>query len=157
MDLRDLGDAQLWQLKEDLQQEVAHRELNAPPEAHPWATGGLWQGVGTPMWMTRRSPFQEGGDGDPENSHHSLPAPLNRGGHWTFYQYPSHWSATGYSKNKYFQQWCHTRKDRSVLWTVVPQGTMYQGPIPRISSLGKYCQVIERDSGRHGPVHGSYN
>ena len=27
----DLGDAQLRQLMEDLQQEVAHRELHAPP------------------------------------------------------------------------------------------------------------------------------
>ena len=31
----DLGDAQLKQLMEDLQCEVAHRELNLPPGAHP--------------------------------------------------------------------------------------------------------------------------
>ena len=41
MALRDLGDAQLWQLMEDLQQEVAHRELSAYPRGHPlghWRT-----------------------------------------------------------------------------------------------------------------------
>ena len=31
--------------------------------------GGLQQETGTPMWMTRRSPFQEGGDGSSEDSH----------------------------------------------------------------------------------------
>ena len=35
MDLGDLGDAQLWQLMEDLQQEVVHRELNMSPRGPP--------------------------------------------------------------------------------------------------------------------------
>ena len=34
----DLRDAQLRQLKENLQQDIAHRELNEPPGAHPWRT-----------------------------------------------------------------------------------------------------------------------
>ena len=33
MDVGDLGDAQLWQLMEDIWQEVAHRELSAFPGA----------------------------------------------------------------------------------------------------------------------------
>ena len=36
--------------------------------------------------------------------------PPNRGECWASYQYPSHWIATGYSKNKYFQWQCHTGK-----------------------------------------------
>ena len=49
MDLGDLGDAQLRQLMEDLQQEVAQRELNASPGTHPWAAGGPLQETGTPV------------------------------------------------------------------------------------------------------------
>ena len=56
IDLRDLGDAQLWQLMEDLWQEVAHGELNASPGANPWSTGGPQQEAGTLMWKTRRLP-----------------------------------------------------------------------------------------------------
>ena len=63
MALGDLGDAQLWQLMEDLWQEVAHRELNVPLRAQPWATGGFQQKMGTPMWMMRMLPSQEGGMG----------------------------------------------------------------------------------------------
>ena len=43
MALRDLGDAQLWQLMEDLWQEVAHRELSVSPRSPPL---GCWR---TPM------------------------------------------------------------------------------------------------------------
>ena len=56
MDLGDLGDAQLRQLKKDICQEVALRELNAPQGTHCWATGGLQKVTGTPLWMTRSSP-----------------------------------------------------------------------------------------------------
>ena len=50
MDLRDLGDAQLWQLMEGLWQEVAHRELNTFPQGpNPWAAGGSLQEAGTLM------------------------------------------------------------------------------------------------------------
>ena len=56
-----------------------------------------------------------GGRGEgPEDSHHGLLAPSNRG-HRMSYQYPSHWVVTKYSKNKCFQWQCHARKDRSVL------------------------------------------
>ena len=44
-----------------------------PSGAHPWATGRLQQETGTLMWMMRRSPSQEGGDGNPEDSHHGPP------------------------------------------------------------------------------------
>ena len=74
----ELEDAQLRQSMEDLQREVAHRELNVPPGTHPWAIGGLWQEMGTLMWMMRRSPSQEGGDGNPEDSHLDPLAPLNQ-------------------------------------------------------------------------------
>ena len=45
-----------------------------PPGTHCWVTGGLQQEMGTLMQMTRRSPSQEGGDGNPEDNHlDSLP------------------------------------------------------------------------------------
>ena len=40
MDLGDVRDAQLRQLMQDLQQEVAHRELNAPSRGQ---TAGCWR------------------------------------------------------------------------------------------------------------------
>ena len=75
MDPGDLGDAQLRQLMEDLCQEVALMELDAPPGTHCQAAGGLQQEVWTLMCMTRRSPFQEGGDGNPEDNHLGLLPP----------------------------------------------------------------------------------
>ena len=102
MDLRDLGDAQLWQLMEDIWQEVAQSSVHSQG-AFPWANRRLWQEVGTPTWKMRRLPSQEGGDADPADSHCGPLAPSNRGGCWVSYQYPSHQVVTGYSKNKYFQ------------------------------------------------------
>ena len=57
VNLGDLAEAELWQLMGDLQQEVTLRELNAPqgPTANP--LGKFQWETGTPMWMTRRSPF----------------------------------------------------------------------------------------------------
>ena len=69
MDLGDPGDAQLRLLMEDLCQEVALRELNAPPGTNYLATGGLQQEMETLMLMTRRSPSQEGGNGNQEDNH----------------------------------------------------------------------------------------
>ena len=69
MDLGGGGDAQLRQFMEDLQQEVALRELNVPPGTHCQAAGGLQQAPGTLMWMTRRSPSQEGGNGNQEDNY----------------------------------------------------------------------------------------
>ena len=43
----------------------------------------------------------------------------------------------------------NTFRGNAMLGTVVPWGTMCQGPLPRISGLGEYCQVIERGSGRY--------
>ena len=83
MDLWDLEDAQLKQLMEDLQWEVAHRELNAPTRTHPWDAGGLWQEMGTPMWMMRRSPSWEGGVGTQRTATftHCSPQPQEDVGH----------------------------------------------------------------------------
>ena len=49
-------------------QEVALKELNAPPGTHCWVAGGLQWEMETLMWMTRRSPSQERGDGNPETT-----------------------------------------------------------------------------------------
>ena len=49
MDLGDHGDAQLRKLMENLQQEVAHRELNVPPGDQLWATGEFQQETGILM------------------------------------------------------------------------------------------------------------
>ena len=72
VELGDLGDAKLRQLMEDLQHDVALRDLNVPPRdplLHCWATGGVQQALGILMWMTRRSLLQEGGDGNQEDNH----------------------------------------------------------------------------------------
>ena len=148
MDLRDLGvpnysSSSWWKT---FWQEVAHREVECASQG---STFGLledshrrWR-LQCERWggyLPRRE-----GIGSPVDSHHGLLAPSNRGGHRTSYQYPSHWVVTGYSKNKHFQWQCHTRKDRSVFQTVVPQGTMCQGPLPGISGPWKYSQVVERE------------
>ena len=124
---------------------VAHREVECASRDPPLVCWRTPQEVETPMWKMRRLPSQEEGIGSPVDSPHGLLAPSNRGGHRTSYQYPSHWVVTGYSKNKHFQWQCHTRKDRSVFQTVVPQGTMCQGPLPGISGPWKYSQVVERE------------
>ena len=65
----DLGDTQLWQLMEDLCQEVAQRELNVFPMDPLSGHWGTQQAMGTLMWMTKRSPSWEGGDGNQEDNH----------------------------------------------------------------------------------------
>ena len=50
-DLGDLGDAHLRQLKEDLYQEVALRELNVPLRDPPLGHWGTPAGNGIPMCM----------------------------------------------------------------------------------------------------------
>ena len=145
MELRDLGDAKLWQLMEDLWQEVVHRELSASP-----------MGPLLGCWRTLA------GGGDPDVEDEEVTFLGERG--WQPSRQPPLLTdtslteedighlistlASGYSRNKYFQWQCHTGKERRVLQTVVTQGTMHQGPLPRISSPGEYCQVVERGSGR---------
>ena len=72
----NLRDDKVWQLMEDLYWEVALRELNAPVRDPPLPPLGNPVGNGDPMWMTRRSPFQEGG-GNPEDNHFDPLLPPN--------------------------------------------------------------------------------
>ena len=60
---------------EDPHWEVTLRELNAPQGTHHQPPGETMWEMGTPMWMTGRSPFQEGEGGNPEDNHfdHLLP------------------------------------------------------------------------------------
>ena len=161
IDLGDLEDAQLRQLMEDLQWEVAHRELNVSLQGvHPWAAGGLcnrrwrlqcgwWgahlprrEGMGTQRTATLTYWTPSTGGGDVKHLISTLATGL--------------WLGT--PQNKHFQWWCHAGKERSVLQTVVLWGTICHGPLPRIGGPGEHCQVIERgSSGRYGPVHGSYH
>ena len=60
MDLGDLGDAQLWQLMEDLQQEVAHRGLNASPMGQPLGHWRTPAGCGNPDVEDEEVTFQGG-------------------------------------------------------------------------------------------------
>ena len=137
MDCRDLGDAQLQQLMEDLWQEVAHRSWMFPPVAHPWATGGPLQEVGTPNVEDEEVTFPGGVDGDPTRHYHSQLSPSYRGECWLSPQYPCHWIKVRYSKDQYIQWQCHTRRNRGILWAVVPWGTMHQGSPPGIGGLRK--------------------
>ena len=76
MDLGDLGDAQLWQLMEDLWQEVAHMELNASPRGPPLGHWKTSTGGGDPDMEDKEVTFQGGGDGDPVSCYHGLQATL---------------------------------------------------------------------------------
>ena len=67
--LGDLVNAELWQLMEDLCQEVTLRELNVPPGTHCQSLGEIHWEMGILMWMIGRSPFQEGEGGNPEDNH----------------------------------------------------------------------------------------
>ena len=60
VDLGDLTDHKLWQLMEELHQEIMQCRMNAPPAVPLQANGHAHQVVGNLRRMTRRSPFQEG-------------------------------------------------------------------------------------------------
>ena len=49
--------------------------LMHPPEVLHQCLGETQQGAGIPMWMTRRSPFQEGEGGFPQDNHSNLLPP----------------------------------------------------------------------------------
>ena len=55
--LGDLNDNELWQLVQDLMQEIAQHELTAPPRNPLLLTGYNHWAVESPRKMTRRSPF----------------------------------------------------------------------------------------------------
>ena len=78
MDLGDLGDAELRQLMADLQQEVAHRQLNVPPRGPPLGHWRTLAGDGDPNVNDEEVTFLGGRDGDPVDSHHGLLAPLKQ-------------------------------------------------------------------------------
>ena len=103
IDLGNLGDAQLRHLMEDLCQEVALGELNVPPGTHWWATGGLQQATGTLMWITRRSPSPEGGNGNQEDNHLNPLLPSMRQRCRISHKHTSHWTMTGYPMHQHLQ------------------------------------------------------
>ena len=57
---------------EDLYREVCLQELNTLPEAHHQHLGEILWEMGILMWMTGRSPFQEGEGGLPQSNHFDL-------------------------------------------------------------------------------------
>ena len=59
-DLGDLADHELWQLVEDLHQEITQCRFNMPLSSLLQANGYAHWAVGSLRRMTRRSPFQEG-------------------------------------------------------------------------------------------------
>ena len=63
VELGYLDDHKLWQLIEDLTQEIAQCELTVPPSNPLQMNGYAHQAVESPRRMTRRSPFQEGEGG----------------------------------------------------------------------------------------------
>ena len=74
VELGNLADHELHQLVEDLHQEITLCELNAPPRSPPPMPWGTHQGVRKLKMVTRRSPFQEGEGGFPQDNHpHLLP------------------------------------------------------------------------------------
>ena len=62
-DVGDLNDHELWQLMEDLHQEITQCGMNAPPAVPLQVNGHAHWAVGSPQMMTRRTPFQEGEGG----------------------------------------------------------------------------------------------
>ena len=78
MDLRDLGDAHLWQLMENLWQEVAHRELNASLRGPPLGCWRTLAGVGDPNVDDEEVMFPGGRRWDPEDSHYGPLASLKQ-------------------------------------------------------------------------------
>ena len=71
-ELGDLADQELHQLLEDLHQEIPLHEVHAPPANVNQLLGENHQGVVILMGMTRRSPFQEGEGGFPQDNHLQL-------------------------------------------------------------------------------------
>ena len=114
LDLGDLGDAQLRQLMEDLCQQGVLRKSNVSPRDPPSGHWRLQQETGTQIWITRRSPSREGGDGNPEDNHLDPLPPLTRWRHRASHKYTSHQIVTWYPMLKHFQQWSHAREYRSV-------------------------------------------
>ena len=73
----NLGVDELQQFMEDLCQEVALRELNTP-QGSTQPLGEIKWEMGILMWMPRRSPFQEGEGGNPQDNHFDPLLPLNQ-------------------------------------------------------------------------------
>ena len=72
-ELGNLTNHELYQLVEDLCQEIALHEVNALPAALHQCFGDTHQGVGMPKRVTRRSLFCEGEGGFPQDNHPHLP------------------------------------------------------------------------------------
>ena len=79
-ELGNLADEGLRQLVEDLHQEIALCELHAPPAILNQLLGENLHGVVILMGMTRRSPFQEGEGGFPQDNHLKLQQDRVEGG-----------------------------------------------------------------------------
>ena len=77
-ELWDLANHELYQLMEDLTQEIVQHEVNVPPAVPLQIHGYAHQGVGTLRRMTRRSPFQEGEGGVHQGNPLHLQSPSNQ-------------------------------------------------------------------------------
>ena len=160
---------------EDFYWEAALRELNAPLGIHHWSLGEIQWETGIPIWMTRRSPSWEGEGGNPQDNYFNPLLSLNQmedgnpednlfnpypcSTWWrcgTSYKHTGHRIVTWYPLYKHFQQQSHTRQDRNVFWTMVPQGTLCKRPLPRVSGQREYYAVTKGGSSGYGQIHGSY-
>ena len=151
--LGDLGDAQLRQLMEDLCQEVSQRDLTASPIGPPSACWRAPAGGADAGLEDEEVTIQGKRMGTWWAVTIACRPPSYRGGCWPPPQHTCSWINP---KNKYIQWGCNPRENWGIVWTMAPSGTVCQGPLPGVSSPGKYNQVSSRDSSRYGLIYGSY-
>ena len=154
----DLGDAQLRQLMEDLWQEEALRELNAPPVTNHQATGDSNRPWGPQCgWPGGHLPEREGMGTKQEDNHLDPLPPSTRWRCRTSHKHTSHQTATGHPMHQHFQSQSHAGEDRSVFWAMVPWGTVCERPLSRISGLEKYSMIAKGGSSGYVQIHGPYH
>ena len=75
----------------------------------------------------------------------------------TSYKHSGHGIVTWYPSYKHFQWQSHARQDGSVLWAMIPWGTVHKRPLSGVSGQRKYHAFSQRGSSGYGQVHGPYH
>ena len=175
VNLGDLGDNELWQLMEDLSQEVTLRELNAPPGSttDPFGkSSGEWGSqYGRPGGhLSKRGRMGIHRTTTSTPCFHSTrcrvgtqritaltPCPCSN--QWrcgTSCKHIGHGIVTWCPLYKNFQQQSHAMQDRSVFQTMVPWGTVCKRPLSRVSGQREYCMIAKGGSSGYGHINGPY-
>ena len=155
-DVQDLDDDQLQEVLEAHQIETARSKGEVPPHWSPQSSLRVPGVVVKMTWMTGKWASEGRGDGDIVSPSSSPQVPL-----WLMQMLATSsaclqlgWGSASPVLTPLV--WGHSWKDLGVFWAVVPQGPVYQGPLPRGSGLEDYHLAMKGGSGGYSQVHGTH-